>query len=176
MSRRGHNTRKGIVIDTDDRAFSRPDREQEPDREFNREAAREPLDETRILSVEERLGYRRALGPEVPGNIERYQRAGWTVVTSASANSSGDHGRTVGQLDSVVRIHLTKRSDADWHSAVLMEITIEYWNEDEEARMQKVAKREESLNPEKFKQKGLDDAYGYLRREKRQLKNNNFNK
>lgn len=169
MSKRGQNTKTGILIDTDDRAFARPDREQEPDREFNRTSERVPLDTQTLFAIEERPGFRRALVPDKPGEIQRYERAGWKVVTNASANISDDHGRSTNQIDSVVRINLNTRSDAPWNTAILMEQPLEYWQEDEDRRHAAVRQREEAINPQKYKQQGFSggDSYGSLTRAKK---------
>ncbi len=166
-NRRGRNSLTSIVVDTDDRAFSRPDREQEPDREFNRNSERAPLDVQNLYSIEERAGYRRAAVPDLPGNVQRYERAGWKVVTSAAVNTADEHGRATNQVDSVVRVTLNLRPDARWHSAVIMEIPLEYWDEDEERRLQEIYRREESFDPGKYKQKGFDATYGHLKRGKK---------
>lgn len=164
---RGHNNKSSILIDTDDRAFARPDREQEPDREFNR-ARGLPTSNPVLFGVEERAGYRRALVPDLPGMVQTYERHGWKTVTTASANKADDHARGTNQLDSVVRVTLNHRNDADWHSAIVMEIPMEYWSEDLELELQAIARKEESFNPEKYRQKEIGgETYGHMKRERK---------
>jgi hypothetical protein len=168
--KRGHNSKNSIVVDTGDRTFARPDREQEPDREFNRERQREPIDQQSLFCIEERPGYQRAVILEYPGRVQRYERAGWVAVTSESADKSDDHGRATSRLDSVMRIVMNFRPDAPVHTGVVMEILLEYWNEDLRNFHEALDRKEESFNPEKFQQEGFENSYGSMKRTRKQIR------
>ncbi|CAB4120967.1 hypothetical protein UFOVP1_58 [uncultured Caudovirales phage] len=162
---RGHNNKNSIVVDEDDRAFSRPDRQIEPDREFNRTPERVPYAKQQVLSFGEREGYTRRLVNEAPGEIDKMIRAGWNVVTNITANTADDYGQ-VNQLDSVVRILVNKDPRAPVRTAVLMEIPIEWYEADMKEQQRLLDEQEEQFNPNKYKQRGFDYGEMSIKRHK----------
>lgn len=165
--RRGHNNKNSIIIDEDDRTFSRPNRDLEPDRTFNREPERVPYSKQAVLLFDQREGYVRYLCNELPGEIERMQRAGWSIVTKGSTNIADDSDRAT-QMDSVVRLVVNQDPKAPVRTGVLMEKPIEWYEADAKEDQRLIDEQEEEFNPEKFKQKGFNGLdYGFMRREKK---------
>ncbi len=119
----------GLTLD-DDRASNRPQRVS--------------LDDQNLIVAEERAGYKRLYQLELPGIITKMQLAGWSVVFDGTQDTSDDSISIESQLGSPVRRILNFSASAEVKWGTLMEIPLEIFNIDQDAKQRKLDEQEES--------------------------------
>jgi len=97
-----------------------------------------------------REGYVRRIINDVPGRLENAQNAGYEFVTDPSLKGSGDVKMAEGQDSRVTRV-VGSSGDNKPVLGYLMEIPEEWYNEDQEEKMNKIDKMEDGMR------QGIDD-------------------
>lgn len=114
---------------------------------------RTPIGTRSVLRAEQREGYVRRFVNDEPGRIKMFEEAGYQIVTDGSAPSDRNVGDSLG-TGSVVSKHVGGGT-----RAVLMEIPVEFYEEDMKAKEDLVkAKEAMMLNNEDGKMP--DGIYG----------------
>ncbi len=121
---------------------------------------RTPLHKQHAVTATQREGYSRRYVNDVPGRIEAFKAAGWTVVAEEGANTSDKGVGVESQLGSIVKKRVNKDARAEAQYAYLMEIPLEWYQQDQAEKMKAVADKEAQYDPRINKQPGAD--YGSL--------------
>lgn len=116
----------------------------------------------RYLVAKERPGFKRRWVNEEPGRVEFLMELGWTPVVG-DEDASDARAQMEGQMSSVVRRVVNRGTTAVAHTAILMEIPEDLFNEyeaDKEAELQEL---EAGLDPEKVQQ--FEASYGSFKKD-----------
>src|ERR1700679_777663 len=124
---------------------------------------RVPLHAQKPLMVAPREGYRRYIMNDVPGARERLELAGYTAVKNKADNLCDKDASKGSHLGSDLKITVNKGLNAPSVTATVMEIPIEWYEEDAAAAQAKINKDEEVLDPAKHSVHG--SKYGSLQKE-----------
>lgn len=117
---------------------------------------RVPIHKQKFLSAPQKPGYKRRYVNEVPGAIEAYKRAGWTIATDVELDDTHDgFSHVESQLGSVPRRVVNRGATARAATAVLMEIPEEYWLKDQRDKQKSIDEKEK-----RFDESGLLRANG----------------
>lgn len=96
--------------------------------------ARKPLHKSDLIGVPERPGYKRRLVNENPGRVEQFIEAGWSVVDDPKAG-----------VGTPWRIIVSRNSVGTPATAVVMEIPLEWFEEDAAAALAENQERTRSI-------------------------------
>jgi len=125
---------------------------------------RVPLHAQKPLMVQERPGYRRYIMNDVPGARERFEKAGYTAVTVKS-DSLCDKDITKGShMGSELKLTVNRGLNAPSQTATVMEIPLEWYEEDQNAAQAVINENESALNPAKNRVHG--STYGSFSKDK----------
>lgn len=94
---------------------------------------RVPMHQQNVFTAENRDGFKRMWVNEYIGAVAAHELAGWTVVLDAKAKTHDGQSQIESQSDSVVRRVVNKDPHAPCRTAVLMEIPLEIYMEDQKA-------------------------------------------
>lgn len=133
----------------DERAESRPERV--------------PLYKQQTFTAQQKSGYLRRWVNDLPGRIDSFKKAGWTLVVDDLEKTHDGLAQVESQLGSGVRRVVNKTLDAPCRYSVLMEIPTE-WYEADKKEQQKLIDDKEAA----FDQSGIHKStgmYGSMRRE-----------
>lgn len=119
---------------------------------------RVPLHKQNIFTAEQKAGFKRMWVNELPGRVESYELAGWTVVVDAKMKTSDGQAQVESQLDSVVRRVVNKDPNAPSRTAILMEIPVELYDEDHRAAQALIDEQERAFD--QTGQMRRNDMYG----------------
>lgn len=121
---------------------------------------RRPLALQKVLGAEERQGFKRRYVNELPGRVENFLAAGWTVVCEEGADTSDSRAQDGTTIGTVVRKVVNTQMDARSKTAVLMEIPEDLYDEDFATKQRMVDEIELAIDPSKRKIDGAD--YGSI--------------
>lgn len=113
----------------DERAQSRPERV--------------PLHKQKLFHSEARPGFERRWVNDLPGRIEKFKLAGWTLVVGEVDATHDSLAQVESQLGSNVRRVVNKGTDAPARHAVLMEIPTEWYLQDKAEQLKLIDEQEE---------------------------------
>lgn len=116
---------------------------------------RTPLAKQAKLKFDQKPGYMTRVVNEEFGRIEAFLTAGWKIREGGDLTNRKD-GTDASQMGSAVRRVVNKGRDASAHTAVVMEIPIELYNEDYLEKQKDVDEIEKRINPQKYKIDGAD--------------------
>lgn len=122
----------------------------------NKRPQRTPLHKQSAVTATQRDGYHRRYVNDIPGRIEAFKAAGWTVVQEEGANTSDKGAGTESQLGSLVKKRVNKDARAEAQYAYLMEIPQEWYDQDQTDKMKAIAEKEAQFDPRVSKQPGAD--------------------
>ncbi len=114
---------------------------------------RVPLHRQNVLMGDKRPGFKRMWVNESVGNVEAYRLAGWELVIDSKMKTHDSLSQVESQFDSVVRRVVNKDPFAPYKTAVLMEIPIEIYEEDqraEQALIDEAEKQYKKLKPQEY--------------------------
>ena len=114
---------------------------------------RTPIATRNILTTDQREGYVRRWVNDTPGRIKMFEEAGYEPVRDATKVGDDRAGEASNVGSSVTRKDVGAGQDA-----VLMEIPIEYYKEDQAAKEQHLENLETSLLPEELKRGTYGDG------------------
>ena len=121
--------------------------------------ARKPIHTRSILESSKRKGFVRRFVNEEAGRIQMFIEAGWTPVEGIE-DASNSRAQDATQQSSIVRRVVNRGTDARSHTAILMEIPEDLYNEDQAEKQKKVNAIEASYDPKVQNQPGAD--YGEM--------------
>lgn len=107
---------------------------------------RVPLHKQNVFTAETRAGFKRMWVNELPGRVESYELAGWTIVADTNVKTHDGQAQVESQLDSVVRRVVNKDPQAPSRTAVLMEIPLELYAEDHAAAQAEIDESERAFD------------------------------
>lgn len=144
------------MTDRDKRIENRPNRDipeiAEEQRTEHLGRKRTPLHLQNTLTSYDRPGFVRRWVNEFEDNVDRMVNAGWTPVVGSENNSSDKRLQKADQQGSVVRISINRNiPEALAHTAILMEMPAEWYNEDKAAKLEENQKRTRALDPNKVR-------------------------
>lgn len=113
---------------------------------------RKPVGTRRVLSAEQRPGYHRRWVNDIDDRIQMFIEGGYTPV-AGDADNSDKRATDPSKLGS----SQTRKSVGGGVEAVLMEIPLEWYNEDQAAKQQRNDEIEASYNP---KARNTEFSYG----------------
>lgn len=90
-----------------------------------------PVYRQRAFQGEQREGYVRRWVADLPGRIDMFKAAGWTMVEGDSATTHDGLAQVETQLGSVVSRVVNKQANADYQNQYLMEIPEEWYAADQ---------------------------------------------
>ena len=122
-----------------------------------------PLHAQKPLMVKERPGYRRYIMNDLPGARERFELAGYTAVKDKADNLCDKDASKGAHVGSDLKITVNKGLNAPCQTATVMEIPIEWYEEDCKIAQAKITESEEALDPAKHSVHG--SKYGHLQKE-----------
>lgn len=125
---------------------------------------RTPLYKQQALSAELRDGYERRWVNDLPGRIQAFQAAGWTLVDDKSQDTSDVRAQDATGLGSAVRRVVNKRTGASCVYGYLMEIPKELYDEDQLEKQKQNDLIDASMSPENQQRSGVAD-YGTMKRD-----------
>jgi hypothetical protein len=108
---------------------------------------RVPLHQQSSLTSAERDGYKRYWFNDTMGRIDAAKRAGWTHVLDEEANTSDVKAQSESQFGSAICQVTNRDPNASSHKSYLMEIPIDFFNEDYEAQQKLIDEKEASYDP-----------------------------
>jgi len=120
--------------------------------------SRVPMHKQNILVAMNREGFKRLWVNEYIGRVESYELAGWNVVEDANLQTHDGLSQVESQTGSVVRRVVNKDPNAPCKTAVLMEIPIELYEEDQAAEQAEIDETQRSFD----KTMGGGNTYGDL--------------
>lgn len=126
----------------------RPDRSKSP---------RKPVQTDDVLNVEQEDGYYKRIVNDKPGRIEKFLKAGYTIVNE---NVSNVDGTDPSQLGSVGRMVVNQGVSAGCRHGVVMKLPLELYHQDQLEKQKRNDAVEASYDPHKTKQPGSD--YGHM--------------
>lgn len=112
--------------------------------ELNHGPKRVPLHQQSVFTAENRPGFKRMWVNEAPGLVESYNLAGWKAVLQQDMATHNGQIQFETQMDSVVRRVVNRDIRASWKTAVLMEIPLEIYEEDQRAEQKVIDDQEKS--------------------------------
>lgn len=112
---------------------------------------RTPIASRNILTTEQRDGYVRRWVNDTPGRIKMFEEAGYEAVREPTKVGDNRAGEASNVGSSVMN-----KDVGGGQNAILMEIPIEYYQEDQAAKEQGLKKHEASLIPDEL----MSDTYG----------------
>lgn len=118
---------------------------------------RVPVQRAKILFAEQKPGFKRRWVNEEIGKVNDHLAAGWRLVQDPKADISDPDVKNGTSLDSAVRRVVNRDPLARATTAVLMEIPLEYFNEDYTNAQRDVDESEKGIDPKKY---SGDDYYG----------------
>lgn len=124
---------------------------------------RVPLHKQKVFSAPKREGYKRRYVNDMPGRIDAFKRAGWTIVEESASKTHDGLAQVEGDYGSQVRRVVNRDPNAPCRHAVLMEIPTEWYNQDKEEQQKLIDEKEAT-----FDQSGVhrqQNMYGGMRRE-----------
>lgn len=128
------------------RANNRPDRSK---------AKRTPVGRRNVLVADENPGYKRRWVNDEPGRIQMFEEAGYRIVEGQ--NQSGQ--KNVGQASQVGSV--ARKPVGGGTNAVLMEISDDWYKEDQAAKEAQLKEKEQGLlNDEKGQKPDQSNLYG----------------
>lgn len=127
---------------------------------------RTPLYAQKKVGIKERPGYERRLVNETAGRVDRFKAAGWDFVQGDNESTSDNRLQKDEKYGNKVRPLVNTRRDAPCTHAVWMEIPIEYYNEDQAAKMADWDKTMETLDPRLLKERHPEMFYGGMQMKK----------
>lgn len=133
------------------------------DKRANKRPERVPLHKQKICVADNREGYMRRMVLDKPGRIDAFIKAGWTLVDGDIETTHDGLAHIEGQLGSKIRRVVNRDPKAEAKHAVLMEIPIE-WYEQDKLEQQKLIDEQEAA----FDQSGehrKSGMYGSMRRD-----------
>lgn|SRR3990167_3141180 len=104
-----------------------------------------PVGSRKILVADERPGYHRRWVNDDGERILQFKDAGYAHVTNSDADISDARTQDPSKIGSSV----VRKSVGDNKWAYLMEIPLEFYNEDQEAKQKYVDEKEETYDPTK---------------------------
>ena len=114
---------------------------------------RTPLFKQRTLIADEREGYIRRWVLEKPGRVEAFQKAGWNFVEGNIKDMRDSRAQNASQIGSIVKEVVNPNARDSAKDAYLMEISKDWYEEDQLAKRQVIRDREAALDPKKYRQK-----------------------
>lgn len=109
-----------------------------------------PVSRIRQLEFAPRAGYRRRLVNEVPGAVNEFLKAGWSLVKDESADISDPSMQKGSNLGTdVIRRVVNRDPRAPCHSAVLMEIPEEDFADIQAYKDAELERIEQTWDPKK---------------------------
>ena len=112
---------------------------------------RVPIATRNILTTDQRDGFVRRWVNDTPGRVQMFEDAGYEIVREPTKVGDDRAGEA-----SNVGASITRKSVGAGQEAVLMEIPIEFYEEDQAAKEQSLKSKEASLIPNELK----SDTYG----------------
>lgn len=106
---------------------------------------RVPLHKQNVFTAEQRDGFKRYWVNETPGMVESYQLAGWNLVADGT-KTHDQLSQVESQMGSVVRRVVNKDPQAPCKTAVLMEIPIQLYEEDQADEQRRIDEIEQSFD------------------------------
>lgn len=107
---------------------------------------RVPLHQQNVFIAQNREGYKRMWVNEYIGVVASHELAGWSVVNDTSMATHDGLAQVESQMDSVVRRVVNKDPHAPCRTAVLMEIPLSIYEEDQKAEQQVLDDQEKAWN------------------------------
>lgn len=109
---------------------------------------RVPLHKQKIFEAPEKEGFKRKWVEVLPGNVERHELAGWTAVLDPTISTHDNLAHIETAMGSAITRVVNQDPLAKCRQNILMEIPIEWYNEDFFAEQNKVlAKEKEFTRP-----------------------------
>lgn len=117
---------------------------------------RVPMHKQNVFTASSREGFKRMWVNEYIGAIAAHELAGWSVVVDESMKTHDNLSQVESQMDSVVRRVVNRDPHAPCRTAVLMEMPLEIYEEDQAA--------EQAILEEQEKQwsKSRNNEYGSI--------------
>jgi hypothetical protein len=106
---------------------------------------RVPIEKQSVLLSKTPEGRKGMWVNEFPGQVERYQLAGWRVEQDPNFKSHEGQVQFGTQMDSVVRRVVTKDPLAQCKTAVWMTIPLEFYEEDHQTHQKSIDDRMDNL-------------------------------
>ncbi len=114
------------------------------DKKVNNRPTRVPLHQQNVFTAENRAGFKRMWVNEAPGLVDSYKTAGWELVLQKDMSTNDGQIQFESQMDSVVRRVVNRDIHANWKTAVLMEIPLEWYEADQKAEQQLIDDQEKA--------------------------------
>jgi len=133
----------------DKRATSRPERV--------------PLHKQRALTANAKAGYEQRWVNDLPGRIDRFLKAGWTVVNGESEVTHDGLAQVESQMGSGMRRVVNQGIAAPSRHAVLMQIPTEYYEADKAEQQKLINEKEDGFDQHGIHRKS--GMYGGIKRE-----------
>ena len=113
---------------------------------------RTPIHAQTVLLHAEREGFKQRWVSDYPGRIEKFLLAGYAFVRKEGAKLSTEQIQDPSMMDdSCIRRVVNKSlAEGSGRHGYLMEIPLEWWNDDQDAKMKKLDKSEEDIDPYKL--------------------------
>lgn len=106
-----------------------------------------PLHAQKALMVKEREGYKRYVMNDTPGARERFELAGYTAVIDQKSDQCDKNINNAKQIGKELQLTVNKGYNAPCQTATVMEMPIEWYEEDQKAAHKITDDKEEALNP-----------------------------
>lgn len=133
------------------------------DKRADKRPERTPLHKQQLFVSEQRDGYTRRYVNDLPGRIDAFKQAGWTIVAGDIDTTHDGLAHIEGQLGSQIRRVVNRDPKAKSQHAVLMEIPTEWYNETK-AEQQKMIDEQEAAYDQSGEHK-KSGMYGSMRRD-----------
>lgn len=118
---------------------------------------RVPMHKQNIFTAQARPGFKRMWVNEYIGAVASHELAGWSLVIDASMQTHDGQAQVESQLDSVVRRVVNRDPHAPCRTAVLMEMPVETYEEDQAAEQAILEAQEKQWN------KARNNEYGEIK-------------
>lgn len=117
-------------------------------KEAPKRVERKPIHSRSLLEVHERPGFHRRWVLDVAGRIQMFKEAGYTFVKNEE-DTNTDQVQDPSTMDSscIRRVGNKALPEHEGRYAYLMEIPLEWWEEDQEAKAAKAVQIEEDNDP-----------------------------
>lgn len=102
---------------------------------------RTPLHKQKAFQGDQRDGYVRRWVADLPGRIDMFKQAGWTLALGNSATTHDGLAQVETQMGSVVSRVVNRQANADYKNQFLMEIPVEYYIADQLEKQKRIDDR-----------------------------------
>ena len=126
---------------------------------------RVPLHKQQLFVAEERKGYKRRYVNDLPGRIDAFKQAGWTIVEDVTNSIKTHEG--LAQVESTVGSQVRRVTNRDPNApsrySVLMEIPTEWYEADKKEQQKLIDEKEATFDQGGIHRKA--NMYGGIKRD-----------